>query len=46
MVLKRRLLMEKLLVGFVALPFLAGVAPAGQPLQLSDRKMDKGPRTP
>jgi hypothetical protein len=33
--------MKKLLVGLAALPFLAGVAMAGQPVPLSDAQMDK-----
>jgi hypothetical protein len=33
--------MKKLLIGFAALPFLAGVAMAGQPTALSDAQMDK-----
>jgi hypothetical protein len=33
--------MKKLLVGLAALPFLAGVAMAGQPVSLSDAQMDK-----
>ena len=33
--------MKKLLYGFAALPFLAGVALADQPVQLSDNQMDK-----
>lgn len=33
--------MKKLLHGLVALPFVAGVALAGQPTQLSDQQMDK-----
>jgi hypothetical protein len=32
--------MKKLLAGFAALPFLAGVAMAGQPAPLSDTQMD------
>jgi len=33
--------MKKLLYGLAALPFLAGVALADQPVQLSDNQMDK-----
>jgi len=33
--------MKTLLCGLAALPFLAGVALAGQPVQLSDNQMDK-----
>jgi len=33
--------MKKLLYGLAALPFLAGVALADQPVQLSDKQMDK-----
>ena len=33
--------MKKLLCGLAALPFLAGVALADQPMQLSDKQMDK-----
>lgn len=33
--------MKKLLYGLAALPFLAGVALADQPVQLSDTQMDK-----
>jgi len=33
--------MKKLLIGFAALPFLAGVAMGGQPAPLSDAQMDK-----
>jgi len=33
--------MKRLLVGLVALPFLAGVSLAGQPQPLSDTQMDK-----
>jgi hypothetical protein len=33
--------MRKLLCGLAALPFLAGVALADKPLQLSDKQMDK-----
>jgi hypothetical protein len=33
--------MRKLLFGLAALPLLAGVALADQPLQLSDKQMDK-----
>ena len=33
--------MKKLLVGLAALPLLAGVAMAGQPVPLSDAQMDK-----
>jgi hypothetical protein len=33
--------MTKLLYGVAALPFLAGVAFAGEPMQLSDKQMDK-----
>jgi len=33
--------MKKLLSGLAALPLLAGVALADQPLQLSDKQMDK-----
>jgi hypothetical protein len=33
--------MKKLLVGLAALPFLAGVAMAGQPAPLSDAQMDQ-----
>lgn len=32
--------MKSLLYGLAALPFLAGVALAGQPMQLSDKQMD------
>jgi hypothetical protein len=33
--------MKRLLVGIAALPFLAGVASAAQPMPLSDAQMDK-----
>lgn len=33
--------MKRLLYGLVALPFIASVALAGQPTQLSDQQMDK-----
>jgi hypothetical protein len=33
--------MNKLLIGLVAVPFLAGVAMAGQPMPLTDAQMDK-----
>jgi hypothetical protein len=33
--------MRKLLYGLAALPFLAGVALADKPVQLSDKQMDK-----
>ncbi|MBV8094106.1 MAG: hypothetical protein JOY71_07585 [Acetobacteraceae bacterium] len=33
--------MKKLLAGVAALPFLAGVALAGQPVALNDTQMDK-----
>jgi hypothetical protein len=33
--------MNKLLIGLAAMPFLAGVAMAGQPTPLSDTQMDK-----
>jgi hypothetical protein len=33
--------MNKLLYGLAALPFAAGVALAGEPMQLSDKQMDK-----
>jgi hypothetical protein len=33
--------MKSVLYGLAALPFLAGVAAAGQPMQLSDNQMDK-----
>src|SRR5947199_9045012 len=33
--------MKKLLIGFAALPFIAGVAMAGQPMPLSEAQMDK-----
>jgi hypothetical protein len=33
--------MKKLLVGLAALPFLASVAIAGQPVSLNDTQMDK-----
>jgi hypothetical protein len=33
--------MKKLLCGLAALPFLAGVALAGESMQLSDKQMDK-----
>ena len=33
--------MKKLLIGLAAVPFLAGVAMAGQPPPLSDAQMDK-----
>jgi hypothetical protein len=33
--------MKKLLCGLAALPFLAGVALADQPMQLNDKQMDK-----
>lgn len=33
--------MKQLLVGLAALPFLAGVAMAGQPMPLNDTQMDK-----
>lgn len=33
--------MKKLLFGLAALPFLAGVASAAQPVQLSDAQMDR-----
>jgi len=33
--------MNKLLAGFAALPFLVGVAMAGQPVPLSDTQMDR-----
>lgn len=33
--------MKKLLYGLAALPLLAGVALADQPMQLSDKQMDK-----
>ena len=32
--------MNKLLIGVVALPFLTGIAVAGQPKVLSDKQMD------
>lgn len=32
--------MKKLLYGLAVLPFVAGVALAGQPMQLSDKQMD------
>lgn len=32
--------MKSVLYGLAALPFLAGVAAAGQPMQLSDKQMD------
>jgi hypothetical protein len=38
---ERRLSMKKLLVGLAAVPFLAGIAMAGQPTPLSDAQMDK-----
>jgi hypothetical protein len=34
-------LMKKWLFGMAVLPFLAGVALAGQPMQLNDKQMDK-----
>src|SRR5262249_31510816 len=37
----RRLSMKKLLIGFAAVPFLAGIAMAGQPKPLTDAQMDK-----
>jgi hypothetical protein len=33
--------MKKLLVGLAAVPFLVGIAMAGQPMPLSDAQMDK-----
>lgn len=33
--------MKKLLLGVAALPFLVGIAVAGEPLQLTDGQMDK-----
>jgi hypothetical protein len=33
--------MKKLLCGLAALPFLAGIALADQPVQLNDKQMDK-----
>jgi hypothetical protein len=33
--------MKKLLIGLAAMPFLAGIAMAGQPKLLSDAQMDK-----
>jgi hypothetical protein len=33
--------MKKLLIGLAALPLLAGVATAGQPMSLNDAQMDK-----
>lgn len=33
--------MKKLLFGLAALPFLAGIALADQPVQLNDKQMDK-----
>ena len=33
--------MKKLLIGVVALPFLTGIAVAGQPTALSDKQMDR-----
>ena len=33
--------MKKLLCGLAALPFLAGIALADQPIQLNDKQMDK-----
>jgi len=33
--------MKKLLVGLAAMPFLAGVAMAGQPMALNDAQMDR-----
>jgi hypothetical protein len=33
--------MKKLLIGLATLPFLAGVAMAGQPMSLNDAQMDK-----
>ena len=33
--------MKKLLCGLTALPFLAGIALAGEPMQLNDKQMDK-----
>jgi hypothetical protein len=33
--------MKKLLIGFAALPFIAGVAMAGQSMPLSEAQMDK-----
>jgi hypothetical protein len=39
--LPEEIVMKKLLAGFAALPFLAGVAMAGQPAPLSDVQMDQ-----
>lgn len=33
--------MNRMLYGLAALPFVAGVALAGQPVQLTDKQMDK-----
>jgi hypothetical protein len=33
--------MKKLVVGLAAVPFLAGIAMAGQPVPLSDAQMDR-----